>query len=217
MFSPDVYGLLTNLNFRSVTMRVARMAAVLALALPMAANAQVINQNAPTNNASMAGFEQGDLAQSFKQSVNNIVGAGIFLDAGFGGSASTLTIELWNALPNAGGAMMLATGSTAINGNNVWADVFWAQTNITAGQTYFLRFLEATTSYGISGDVNNGYANGQVYANAGYDGFSAFDYTFRTYASDGMAVVPEPATYALMVSGLAMIGGAGVIRRRRQA
>ena len=217
MFSPDVYGLLTNLNFRSLTIRVARMAAVLALALPMAANAQVINQNAPTNNASMASFEQGDLAQSFKQSVNNIVGAGIFLDAGFGGSASTLTIELWNALPNAGGAMMLATGSTAINGNNVWADVFWAQTNITAGQTYFLRFLETTGSYVISGDRNNGYANGQLYANEGYGSFPAADYTFRTYESDRMAVVPEPATYALMVSGLAMIGGAGVIRRRRQA
>lgn len=197
-------------------MRVAKMVALLALALPMAANSQVINQNASTNNAYMAGFSQGNLAQSFKQSVNNIVGAGLFLQSGYGGGASTVTIQVWDALPNAGGAMMLATGSTAINGNNVWADVFWTQTNITAGQTYFLRFLEATNSYGISGDLYNGYADGQVYANVGYDPFPSFDYTFRTYEAGGMNTVPEPETYALMVSGLAMIGGAGVIRRCRQ-
>jgi len=43
-------------------MRVAKMAAVLALVLPMAANAQIINQNAPTNNVPMAALSQGDLA-----------------------------------------------------------------------------------------------------------------------------------------------------------
>jgi len=200
-------------------MRVAKMAAVLALVLPMAANAQIINQNAPTNNVPMAAFSEGDLAQSFKQSVGNIVGAGVFLDFSFGSGAETLTIELWDNLPNVGGAMQLAAGSTAINGNNVWADVFWAQTNITAGQTYFLRFLSSNTlsfNYVISGDLNNGYADGQVYGGFGYGSFPRFDYTFRTY-ENGLAVVPEPATYALMVSGLAMIGGAGIIRRRRQA
>jgi len=217
MSIPDVYASSTNTMLRIPPMRVTKIAAFLMLVLPVAANAQVINQNQSVSPLTIANFSQTDLAQSFKQSVGNIVGAGVFLTRG--SAAETLTIELWDKLPNVSGAMQLATGSTAINGSNVWADVFWAQTNITAGQTYFLRFLSSNnfSLYGIGGSIDDPYADGQVYANPGYGSFSNFDYAFRTYETNGLAVVPEPATYVLMVSGLAMLVGTGVIRRRRQA
>lgn len=180
--------------------------------IPTVLSAQIIDQNASTNNSYMAGFNQADLAQSFKQSANNISGAGIYLMSGIGSGASVLTINLWNLLPNQVGATMLATGNVAFSANDAWADVFWSPVGIVSGQTYFLEFLSSNSSYGIAGDTDNGYADGQTYANEGFGSFPGFDYTFRTYSGD-VSEVPEPATVALMLSGLVCLYGAS--RRRR--
>ncbi|MCW5935830.1 MAG: PEP-CTERM sorting domain-containing protein [Fimbriimonadaceae bacterium] len=164
------------------------------------AAAQVIDQNQPDNSVYMAAFSQGDLAQSFQQSANNIVGAGIFLQPGIG-SSDNVRISLWDKLPNAGG-VMLASGS-ARGTAGTWVDVFWSQVNIAPNTTYFLVF-DGNTSLGIAGSVNDPYSRGQVYANPGYQPFPTFDYTFRTYA------VPEPASMIALGAGLAAL----VARRR---
>ena len=136
-----------------------------------------IDVNQPSQPTSMANFTQTDLAQSFVPNVNRIAGAGIFLRDNFTGTTD-VTIGLWTNLPNAGG-ILLASG-TATAGPNNWVDVEWAPVNVTAGQQYFLVFTNDGTSASIKGDTNNPYPNGQVYANAGFDPFPNFDYTFRT-------------------------------------
>lgn len=167
-----------------------RKALVFALAvvgicsLALSASAQIIDQNQPSGPVYMAAFSQGDLAQSFKQTNNNIVGAGILLQASVG-SSDNVTISLWTLLPNQGGAVMLASAS-ATGTQGQWVDVFWPMVSITPGTTYYLVFTGNQT-LGIAGDTNNPYPNGQVYANSGFGSFPTFDYAFRTYYSEPTA------------------------------
>ena len=173
--------------------------------------ANLIDQNAPANNAYMAGFQQTNLAQSFQQTNGNLSGAGIFLQNGVGSGTASITIGLWTALPNQFGAVELASATDVTSSSNHWFDVFWSPVAVTPGATYFLTF-DSTSDYGISGDVNNGYPKGFVYANPGYGAFTGYDYTFRTYASDTFSV-PEPAIWALMLGGFGLAGAA--LRRGR--
>lgn len=171
-----------------------------------AAFSQLVDQQDLNNNAYMAAFAQGDLAQSFTAGQNNSAGASIFTQAGIGGGASdVVTISLWNNLPNAGGTM-LASGS-ASGHDNQWIDVFWSPVSVNVGTQYFLVFTSQQNILGISGDLTNGYAGGQTYANPGFNPFPGFDYTFKEYYNP----VPEP------VSMLALGLGALLIRRRRNS
>ncbi|MDA1259652.1 MAG: hypothetical protein O3A20_03430 [Planctomycetota bacterium] len=162
---------------------------------------QCVDQNAPTNNACMAGFGQTDLAQSFQtQGAANISGAGIY--CGNYGSTETLSIELWSDLPNAPGAVLLASGTGQASPNSYF-DVSWPPVNITANTTYYLVFGNtATLCY--DGDISNQYPYGQVYANPGFGGFPNYDYTFHTFTSCGPALSKTgtcPGSVRLDVTG----------------
>ncbi len=166
---------------------------VIALAAAMcsfavSASAQLIDQNQPSGVTYMAGFSQGDLAQSFMQTNANISGAGILLQSGIG-TSDTVTISLWNLLPNQAGAVMLASAS-ATGTAGQWVDVFWGLVPIAPATTYYLVFTGNTT-LGIAGDTSNPYAFGQVYANPGYQSWPTFDYAFRTYYNDVTATAPN--------------------------
>ena len=63
--------------------------------------ADMMDQNQPSDAAGLAGFSQGDLAQSFEQSANNITRAGIFIQASPGAGTGNITIDLYDHLPNA--------------------------------------------------------------------------------------------------------------------
>lgn len=193
--------------------RALKVLAGIAAFAPMVLSAQVVNQNQPSNTVNMANFSQTNLAQSFKQSVGNISGAGIFTRQDIGSGSSVITINLWNLLPNAIGATKLATGSANSSAPGQWVDVFWSQLSIVTGQTYYLEFLSTNNTYAVGGDTGNPYADGQVYANAGFQPFSTYDYTFRTYSGQSTSVVPEPATVSLMFGGLAALFA--VARRRK--
>jgi MYXO-CTERM domain-containing protein len=170
------------------------------------AQAQTIDQNQPIDSVYMAGFYQGDLAQSFIQTAGDIDGAGIFTQPGVGSGSGDITISLYDNLPNAGGNLL--TSGTFDNAvSNEWVDVSWSDLSITAGSTYYLVFTSTNDSLGIGGSTANPYPNGEVYANPGYEGFPGYGYTFRTYHSDA---VPEPAPFAAL--GLGVLA---LVRRRR--
>lgn len=77
------------------------LCALLAVGLAAPAYAvDLIDQDQPSGPVYMAGFSQGDLAQSFQQTNGNMSGAGILLQAGVG-STDNVIITLYDALPNA--------------------------------------------------------------------------------------------------------------------
>ncbi|UCD75294.1 MAG: hypothetical protein JSV91_16105 [Phycisphaerales bacterium] len=174
-------------------------AAILTVAVPASAD-YILDQNQPNAYVYMAAFSQTDLAQSFQtQNYNHIAGAGIYL--WLYGNPGNVTISLWDFLPNQGGTML--TSATAVGTPNSWFDVYWDPVPITPNTTYYLVFTDDNTGMGIAGDTANPYPYGCVYANAGFQQFPNYDYTFRTW------VVPAPGA-------LALLGLAGLVRRRRR-
>lgn len=139
--------------------------------------ADEIDQNQPSGPVYMAAFSQTDLAQSFMQDNANISGAGILLEEGIG-SSDNVNIAVWDDLPNQGGTMLAEANTTGTQGE--WVDVFWEAVAVDPGTTYFLVF-DGNSTLGISGDTNNPYPDGCVYANPGYTQFPDYDYAFRTY------------------------------------
>ncbi len=184
--------------------------AALLSALPFAhaTDHNKIDQNSPTSTSTVARFDQGGLAQSFKQSADNITGAGIFLSTPFG-EETQVTIELWTKLPNLGGSRLATASAKGQAGS--WVDVFWPKVMLDQGATYYLVFNGTPGFVGVLGDLTDPYADGQLYANSGFDPqFTWMDFTFRTFAE--AQAVPEPAAWSVMLGGLALL--AGIARRR---
>jgi hypothetical protein len=182
------------------------------VALVSASNARaadVIDQNATTNNVVMATFDLVFLAQSFQQGASNISGAGVFLSDGIG-TSDNVEISLWTNLPTAGGTEIATGSTTGVAGQ--WADVFWSPVTIVPDATYFLVF-SGNSTLGIDGDITNSYSRGNVFGLLGYQSFPDYDFTFRTYAYENTAPIPEPETYAMMLAGLGLLG---LARRRKQ-
>lgn len=172
-----------------------------------------VDQSSLTENAPMARFSQTDLAQSFTPAVNDSCGARIKLREGFGnGLPGDVTIELWDALPNAGG-VLLASGTVLGVSANEFAEVTWPSVPIVAGTEYFLVFTCTNGSLAVAGDTTNPYPGGIVYANPGYGPFPFFDYTFETLAEGG-AGVPALRTWGLIA--LAIILTLMVAQRSRR-
>lgn len=188
-----------------------RLALASALIAPHLHAAPIIDQDQPVVNAAMAAFVQGDLAQSFKQNASNIAGAGIFLWPG-AGTPDSVSISLYDALPNASGNLLASASATGTPG--AWVDVFWSPVTIAPNSSYFLVFDSPGASLIIAGDDFNSYASGIVYANSGFVAFPDYDYTFRTYADISASRVPVPGSLALLGLGLATLVGVHARRRR---
>ena len=187
--------------------------ATVAVLFAASAGAQhVLDQNQPSGSSDIANFSQPDLAQSFQPGKLPSSGARILLVAGQG-STDTVTIQLWTALPNVGGATMLAQGS-AQGTPGQWVDVYWTPVSVTVGQTYYLVFTSSDSSLLIGGDLSNPYPNGNVYANAGYVSWPTYDYAFRTWTRG--SAIPVLGRSGLIILGVLMLA-AGVVALRRFA
>jgi len=187
----------------------------------LSASVPTYDQNSPSNNTCMANFSQADLAQSFIPSSNTICGAGIFLTANSAGSG-TVTIQLYNNLPNAGGVLM-ATG-TVVASDNSWADVTWSSVSVIPGNVYYLVFTSTNTSQCVAGNTADPYPSGMTYANAGYGAFPGFDYTFHTTncnppstylwstgATTSSIVVSASGTYTVAVTVSGCTGNGSIV------
>jgi len=142
----------------------------------------VLDINQSLNNTCMAFFSPG-VAQQFTAVSTTSCGAGLTF---VGSATGNLTIQLYNALPNAGG-ILLASGTTTLSGQAT-GDVTWASTPTTIGVQYYLVFSSLNINTCIAGSLSNSYAGGILYANAGFQPFPQYDYTFRhfTCGTNGM-------------------------------
>jgi len=171
--------------------------------------AVVIDQdNNQSSDGIMSSFLNGSQLQSFQQSANNIVGAGILLEGTTG--SESITINLYNLLPRPeNGATLLATGS-AVGAGGSWVDVYWGEVSITPDTTYYLEF--SGSKLATAADMDNQYSRG-IYFYSNLTGYPTQDLIFRTYANN--ASVPEPGTYAMFLAGIGIIGA--ITRRRSLA
>ena len=154
--------------------------------------------------------------QSFTPAQNNISGFGLTLKTTTPGT-SPLTIQIWDRLWTAGGAVMLVqqTATATANAGFTMNDVFWTPVAVTPGQRYFARFLAADNFFITGGFIFNPYTGGTAITNNSPSfetGTSATDITFRTfYDTEPGTGVPEPSGLLLVASGLATLMA---IRRR---
>lgn len=193
---------------------------VLVLTHAIAAHAQVVDQS---NYGAYGPFGSAYSwqGQTFKPTATTSAGAGFLFNTS-GTESGTVTIQLWSALASTPGATMLASGSTAysITGTSM-LDVFWSAVGVTPGTEYFLA-VNAGNSQLISLYSANTYADGQAHYN--YDSVDptspytccggSYDLGFEEFATSAVVATPEPASTALIATGL--IGVFGAVRRRRK-
>jgi hypothetical protein len=176
-----------------------------------------INQS--VNATCLANFSQVDLAQSFTAVGTTSCGAGLSFTTN---TTSSVTISLWDNLPNAGGVQLAIATAEGTGTNEI--DVTWPTVSLTPGDIYFLVFTSSDFGLCAGGDTGNSYAGGNAFANAGFGSFPNFDFTFRTFScsnpsgfeiswsgpniiSDGSTLNPtvaptENSTYTLTVTDL---------------
>lgn len=159
------------------------------------------DQEQNLDNAYLASFNQGDLAQSFKQASGVITGAGIKLYAQLG-TIDSVIISLYDALPNAGGNLLASGSAVGVAGS--WVDVFWSAVTVNPTDTYYLVF-SGNNTLAVSGSTPQPYANGNAYANWGFEMQESFDYTFHTYTSEPVQTrsrnVPDSGSTLLLILG----------------
>lgn len=123
---------------------------------------------------------------------------------------ATLTISIYDSYSGAGLAGLIASGSTAIDGNYFgFVDIFFTPASVIAGNQYYMVLSSSNNSFAAYSLPT--YANG----NALFRGsdVTSYDLTFRTFADNaGPTGVPEPATFGLLAIGLA---GFGFMRKKR--
>ena len=216
-------------------------AATLAVALstlaPAVAQAATIQVTSGSGQRAFAlgffGNSAGQRFTAFDTALNSIGFQFEGLNPSFAGQSYTLSLVAGEALTGTALVTRTFTVPTAINSRTpVWFDINIGSVGVTLGQRYTAVLNSTDTRNGLvlGPDINlstgqpvsgDAYVGGRAlfatvpYANCNNSAASICDLNFRVTGTTAVSPVPEPATWAMLIGGFALTGGA--MRRRRAA
>ena len=168
--------------------------------------AQAVDQEQTGDTECVNGLWAPDSAQSFQPTQDNMIGAGFYCAPGIG-IAETITVELWSALPTAGGTL-LASGQSA-GGPGQWVDVSWNRIAVIPNATYYLVVYGTIGSLCLAGERFSLYTRGLCFAGPGFPELPLYDYAFHTfYDEEPMLTVSPPVAGGYMQVSISQLEAA---------
>lgn len=204
-------------------------------ALPAAALADTIVIDSGTRIQTLSAADP--LGQSFIATGNVLQSIGLqFATLNPGAIADSVTVSILNGAGFGGAVLGSVTASPMNVGRNdpkIFTDFTFSGLSLVNGGAYTIQVVNNGSGAGngllFGPNLNNppfgstfgpdAYAPGKMFftGNVGGCGINpaSCDLNFRVTTSNIASAVPEPATWAMMIGGFAMMGGA--LRRRRRA
>lgn len=151
--------------------------------------AQAVDQEQVGDTECVNGLWAPESAQSFRPAQENMLGAGFYMSPSIG-IPEILTIELWSALPTAGGSLLASGQSPAAPGE--WVDVFWDQVPVIPDRAYYLVVYGSIGSLCLAGERFSIYDRGLCYAGPGFPELPLYDYAFHTFYDEPPLLLVSP-------------------------
>lgn len=154
--------------------------------------------------------------QSFRPTLLSLNAATFSLSVYAGGSPPTISLNLY-AGAGYSGTLLATSAPVTVTSTTLQTTefIFPAPVTLTPGATYTFQQIESATSSTYSADYagNNPYANGTAYLPGTSGVFTNADFVFAE-GIDAQANVPEPSTWAMLLTAGAGLLGLTLHRRR---
>ncbi len=188
---------------------------IIACGITTPASAAIVTDQEQTfGDDAIAIFFNGELAQGFQPSTDNIIGASLKLaaDSTVPELFGNVSIDLYDAI-DIGTRSLLGTGTKIGARQNELVAVTFGSMPITVvpDRSYFLVFRSTNGTLGIAGSGTNPYARGQAFLDQVASPTADFRFSTQT-----VVAIPEPSSLALGGFGVVAFAAAGFYRRRKR-